>query len=90
MLRSHLERWVFEHESHWSWTLVAISAEAFVLPRLQVGRRSWLSVFAEVHFLVVVEEVLLRKMPLEAFYKASNGRRSERVAVVDILCCGPC
>jgi len=47
-------------------------------------------VFAEVHFLVVVEEFLLGKMPLEAFYKASNERRSERVVVVDILCCGPC
>jgi hypothetical protein len=67
-----------------------ISTEAFVLPRFQVRGNSWLSVVAEAHFLVGVEEFLLRKMPLEAFYKASNGRRSERVAVVDILCCGPC
>jgi hypothetical protein len=43
-----------------------------------------------VHFLVVVEEFLLGKMPLEGFYKASDGRRSERAVVVDILCCGHC
>jgi hypothetical protein len=47
-------------------------------------------VVAEAHFLVVVEEFLLGKMPLEAFYKASDERKSERAAVVDILCCGHC
>ena len=80
----------FEHGSHWSWTLAAIATEAFVLPRFWVRWSSWSSVVAEAHFLIVMEEVLLKKMPLEAFYKVSNGRRSERVAVVNILCCGPC